>query len=285
MNLPVNEVSLLDDHWKFKIEVPFPELSPEAIKEMPHAPTSDLLQNTHTSLYNAMIHPLVPFAIKGVIWYQGESNTSRSAEYQHLLSLLIRDWRSHWGQGDFPFHIVQLANYGDEAKAPEDSGVARIREAQLRVSQSVTNVGLAVAIDVGEASIHPRNKREVGRRLALVALAKTYGREIVYSGPTYDAFKIEDHSIRISFTHADGGLVAKNGDLKQFAIAGEDKKFVSAEAIIEGKTVLVSSPAVAKPVAVRYAWGTNPEGCNLYNASGLPASPFRTDGWKKERSL
>ena len=268
MNLPVTDVSLLDDHWKFKVEVPFPELSREAIQAMPHAPTANLLLNTHTSLYNAMIHPLIPFAIKGVIWYQGESNASRSAEYQHLLTLMIDDWRARWHEGDFPFHIVQLANYGEPAKAPEESGVARVREAQLRVSQTVPNVGMAVAIDVGEVSIHPRNKREVGRRLALAALAKTYGQDVVYCGPIYEACAIEGRAIRIRFTHTHGGLVAQGGELKRFAIAGEDKKFVWAEAKIEGDTVVVSSPAVAKPVAVRYAWATNPEGCNLYNRGG-----------------
>ena len=280
MNLPVTEVSLLDDHWRFKIEAPFPDLSPEAIKAMPHAPTANLLLNTYTSLYNAMIHPLIPFAIKGVIWYQGESNASRSAEYQHLLSLMMGDWRSRWHEGDFPFHMVQLANYGEPAKAPEESGVAGIREAQLRVAQTVPNVGMAVAIDVGEVSIHPRNKREVGRRLALVALAKTYGQEVVCCGPIYEACAIEGRAIRIRFAHTHGGLMAKDGELKRFAIAGEDKKFVWADAKIEGDTAVVNSPVVTKPVAVRYAWATNPEGCNLYNRAGLPASPFRTDDWK-----
>ena len=163
--------------------------------------------------------------------------------------------------------------------ALEDHGVANLREAQLLVSQTVPNTGIAVAIDVGEESIHPLNKQEVGLRLALVALAKTYQQTEPYSGPMYDAMTVEGGEIRLKFNQTEGGLVAKNGPLKHFAIAGEDKTFVWADAVIEGDCVVVSSPQVTKPVAVRYAWANNPEGCNLYNQAGLPASPFRTDDW------
>ena len=224
-----------------------------------------------------MIAPLIPYGIKGAIWYQGESNTPRADQYAKLLTLLITDWRQRWGQGNFPFYIVQLANYWNPAVEPEDSGVAKIREAQLVVSQTVPNTGMAVAIDVGEKDIHPRNKQEVGRRLALVALAQTYKKTEPYSGPLYNTMTVEGNKIRLRFTHTDGGLVAKNGALKRFAIAGADKKFVWADAVIDGTSVVVSSAQVATPVAVRYAWANNPEGCNLYNGVGLPAVPFRTD--------
>jgi sialate O-acetylesterase len=278
MGLPVPDPKALNNDWKFKIEQQFPPLTPEAVQNVPKYPKAQLY-STATVLYNGMLAPLIPYGLKGAIWYQGESNVPRSAEYPKLLSLLINDWRTRWGQGDFPFYIVQLANYGGPAVVPEEKGVANLREAQLEVIQTVPNTGMAVAIDVGEESIHPRNKQEVGRRLALVALAKTYHQKEPFSGPIYESMKIEGSKARITFKFTEGGLVAKNGALKHFAIAGEDKKFVWAEAKIEGDSVVVSSPEVPKPVAVRYAWANNPEGCNLYNGAGLPASPFRTDKW------
>ena len=230
-------------------------------------------------LFNSMIAPLTPMTIQGVIWYQGESNANDSGAYQQLLSTLISDWRTQWKNPALPFYIVQLANFGKVTEQPVGHTWANIREAQLNVARTVTNTGLAVAIDLGDTSIHPKNKRDVGQRLALIALARDYGKELEYSGPSYESMCIEGRSIRLKFSHQGGGLVAKNGQLKQFAIAGADKKFVWADAVIDSETIVVSGPNIEAPVAVRYAWAANPEGCNLYNKAGLPASPFRTDEW------
>ena len=267
----------IDDTWLMKVESTFPPLPPEALSARPK-PNNLSARAVAASLSNGMIAPLVPMAIKGVIWYQGESNSSRAKEYRDLLTAMIADWRGQWGQADLPFYIVQLANYWGIPKEPTDSGVARVREAQLQVSQSVPGTGLAVAIDIGEENIHPRNKQDVGKRLALQALHRTYGRAVPCSGPIYRGMAVEGHAIRITFDHAEGGLASK-GPLKWFAIAGEDRKFVWADARIDGDTVVVSSPKVPQPVAVRYAWADNPEGCSLSNSVGLPAAPFRTDGW------
>lgn len=235
--------------------------------------------NVVTVLYNGMIAPLLPFAIKGAIWYQGESNADRANQYRRLLPAMIQDWRSHFGVGAFPFYIVQLANFQAVAEQPRDNAWAELREAQALTAKKVPHSGLAVAIDIGDAKdIHPKNKAEVGRRLALWALAKDYGKKVECSGPWYKSMKLRGDSIRLSFDHIDGGLVARGGELKGFAIAGEDHKFVWANAVIEKNQIVVSSPAVAKPVAVRYAWDINPV-CNLFNQSGLPAVPFRTDDW------
>jgi len=229
-------------------------------------------------LYNGMIHPLMPYAIRGAIWYQGEGNAPRAYQYRKLLPTMIRNWQAGWGQGDFPFLIVQLANFQMRQKQPHVSDWAELREAQL-MTLSLPNTGLAVTIDIGNPKdIHPTNKQEVGRRLALAARATVYGQKIPYSGPMYDSMKIEGGKIRILFKHTDGGLKAKGGALKGFGIAGRDQKFVDAEAVIDGDTVIVSSRQVAEPVAVRYAWADAPE-CNLYNGADLPASPFRTDDW------
>lgn len=230
--------------------------------------------------YNGMIAPLLPFAIKGAIWYQGETNVGRAAQYERLLPLLIRDWRARFEVGDFPFLVVQLANYLERHDEPTDSEWARLREAQLHVSQTVPHSGLAVTIDIGEAKdIHPKDKQDVGDRLALEALSKVYGMKLESSGPVYRSMKVEDDHVRLSFDHAEGGLVARGGErLTGFAVAGEDMRFVWAEALIKGREVFVSSPEVKRPVAVRYAWADNPA-CNLYNRAGLPASPFRTDNY------
>ncbi|HEX8502024.1 MAG TPA: sialate O-acetylesterase [Pyrinomonadaceae bacterium] len=226
--------------------------------------------------YNGMVAPLVPFALKGAIWYQGETNVGRAAQYERLLPLLVRDWRARFGVGDFPFLVVQLANYLERRAEPADSEWARLREAQLRVSRAVPNAGLAVTIDIGDAKdIHPKNKQDVGERLALAALAKVYGRKVEYSGPAYRGMKVEGDRVRLAFEHADG-LVFKGGAPKGFAVAGGDGRFVWAEAAIQGGDVLVWSPRVKRPAAVRYGWADNPD-CNLYNRAGLPASPFRTD--------
>jgi sialate O-acetylesterase len=236
--------------------------------------------NFPSVLYNGMIAPLQPFGIKGVIWYQGENNAGRAYQYRTLLPSLISDWRSHWGEGAFPFFIVQLANWQVPPSSPGDDAWAELREAQFLTAQRTQNSGIATAVDIGDPNdIHPKNKQEVGRRLALVALAKTYGQSIEYSGPVYSSFKIEGSSIRVTFKHADSGLSAKaDAPLSGFAIAGADKKFVWADASIDGQTVVVSSAGVPAPVSVRYAWAIDPT-ISLYNKAGLPALPFRTDNW------
>ncbi|HUT61805.1 MAG TPA: sialate O-acetylesterase [Phycisphaerae bacterium] len=231
------------------------------------------------SLYNGMIAPLVPFTMRGVIWYQGESNARNAYLYRTLFPAMIRDWRAQWAQGNFPFLFVQLANYRPQSDQPGESQWAELREAQL-MALGEPNTAMAVIIDIGDAKdIHPKNKQGVGKRLSLGALKLAYGCDIVHSGPIYKSMKIEGAKVRLSFAHTDGGLkAAGGGPLKGFAVAGEDKKFVWADARIDGQTVVVTSGAVSKPVAARYAWADNPA-CNLTNASGLPASPFRTDDW------
>jgi sialate O-acetylesterase len=232
------------------------------------------------SLYNGMIAPLVPYGIKGAIWYQGESNADRAYQYRTLFPTMIRDWRRAWGQGDFPFLFVQLANFMPAKEEPGEDAWAELREAQTK-TLSLPKTGMASAIDVGDAvDIHPRNKREVGRRLALNALAIAYGRdEGEYAGPLYRSRKVEGGRVRLKFDHAEGGLSAKDGaPLKGFAVAGADRKFVWANAEIDGDEVVVWSDAVPRPAAVRYGWASTPPS-TLYNKDGLPASPFRTDDW------
>lgn len=237
-------------------------------------------RNLHTALYNAMVHPLIPYTIKGAIWYQGENNHQEAYQYRDLMPLMISDWRAKWGY-DFPFYMVQLANYLQRNDSPQESAWAELREAQLLTRRHTAGVGMATIIDIGDANdIHPKNKQEVGRRLALAARATAYGENIVYEGPAYSDYKIEGSTIRVSFAQGtDGGLTTAGGKaLKGFAIADADRQWHWADARIEGNTVVVSSPDVRYPVAVRYAWADNPE-CNLVNADGLPASPFRTDNW------
>ncbi|MEX2381241.1 MAG: sialate O-acetylesterase [Opitutales bacterium] len=235
--------------------------------------------NVGAVLYNAMIAPLLPYAIQGVIWYQGESNAGRAHQYRTLLPALIEDWRERFGAGDFGFHIVSLANYQDTSAEPRDHSWAELREAQAMTAQALPNTGIAMAIDIGEAGdIHPGNKQEVGHRLALSALAHSYGSDVEWSGPWYRAMRVRGNEIRLVFDHAGGGLIARGDKLIGFAIAGEDRKFVWADAEIRANMVIVSSPEVENPVAVRYAWDINPDG-NLYNIAGLPAVPFRTDDW------
>jgi sialate O-acetylesterase len=223
-------------------------------------------------LYNAMVAPLTPFAIRGVIWYQGESNTSpeRAPVYARLFQTMIRDWRRSWGEGDFPFLFVQLPNWN----SPPDSQWPEVREAQ-RQTLLLRNTGMAVTIDIGDpANLHPPAKQEVGARLALAARAIAYGEKVEYSGPLYRQITQEDHGLRVWFDH-DEGLTAKGGELKGFEVAGTEGRFSPADAKIDGKSVLVSSPLVLTPVRVRYGWAASPE-CNLYNRDGLPASPFES---------
>jgi len=238
----------------------------------------DVDANVPSVIYNGMIAPLGQFGVKGVIWYQGESNGAHTERYHTILTTLIRSWREQFQSGEFPFLIVQLANWTPTTSDVVDKWFPDIREAQLLTFKNVPNTGLASAVDIGDANdIHPKNKQEVGRRLALSALAVAYKQKVEHSGPIYKSMKIEGDKIRISFDHVAGGLVVKGGDkLKGFIIAGADKKFVWADAVIDGNTVVVSAAGIKNPKAVRYAWKMNPD-CNLYNKVGLPASPFRTD--------
>ncbi len=257
----------LKGKWQFKLGA-----------KMEPLPGKTFIEWQPEGLYNAMIAPLVNYKIKGVIWYQGESNTGKPQEYQKLLSALISDWRQKWNQGDFPFLYVQLANFMEPKSQPSESGWAELRYEQLK-TLSVSNTAMAITIDLGEWNdVHPLNKEDVGKRLALAAQKIAYGDEkIVYSGPIYKSMKIEGNKIILSFTNIGTGLMAKGvGELKYFAIAGADKKFVWANAKIENNNVVVWSDSVPNPLSVRYAWADNPEGANLYNKENLPASPFKT---------
>ncbi len=233
-----------------------------------------------SGLFNGMIAPIVPYTIRGSAWYQGEGNAGRSYQYRKLLPALIRSWRAAWGLGEFPFLIVQLPNYKARQQDPAESGWAELREAQFLTSKTVSNAGLAVTIDQGEADdVHPKNKREVGRRLARWALGTTYGRKGAFSGPLFDRAVTDGDRIRVQFNHVGGGLVALDSKpLRGFAVAGDDRVFHWAKAEVRGSELVVWSPEVKKPVAVRYAWADNPD-CNLYNRDGFPASPFRSDDW------
>jgi len=239
----------------------------------------DPVQDQHNPcvLYNGMIAPIAPYGIRGAIWYQGESNVGTRQLYPALQEALITDWRERWGRGDFPFYFVQLAAHKPAATTPGSSSLASMREAQAS-SLSLPNTGMAVTIDIGEEKdVHPRNKQDVGARLARLALAGTYGKDAVACGPTFKMAEIEDGRVRLHFDHIAAGLVAKGAPLKQFAISGDDRKFVWASAEIDDDSVIISSPAVPRPAFVRYAWADNPEDANLFNSEGLPAAPFRTD--------
>ena len=229
-------------------------------------------------LFNGMISPLLHYAIKGVAWYQGESNAGKPEEYRKLLPALIRNWREKWDQADLPFLIVQLPNFMDAKAEPSESNWALLREAQLQ-TLSLPYTGLVVTIDIGEWNdIHPLNKKDVAQRLVLAAQKTAYvDDKVVFSGPSYQSMRVEGNKVILSFTNTGSGLVTRGDELKQFAIAGVDKKFVWAHAKIENNHVVVWSEKVPNPAAVRYAWADNPEGANLYNKEGLPASPFRTD--------
>ena len=267
----------LSGAWSYKVERGLEPKSPDW-GSRPEAPGPNN-QNSPSVLYNAMIAPLVAYSIRGAIWYQGESNAGRAFQYRTLFPTMIRNWRTSWGEGNFPFYFVQLANWQPIKPEPDESEWAELREAQ---TQTLTepNTGMAVIIDIGDTKdIHPRNKLDVGHRLALWALVNTYKQKEEYSGPLFDSLTIEGDKVRLKFKHASGGLKTSDGaDPKAFAIAGEDRKFVWANARIEGDEVVVWSNNVPKPVAVRYAWADNPV-TNLYNRVNLPASPFRTDTW------
>jgi sialate O-acetylesterase len=232
-----------------------------------------------STLYNGMINPIIPYPIKGVIWYQGEGNAYKAFQYRYLLKAMITSWRKKWNQGDFPFLIAQLANFKLPVKNPGNSQWAELREAQA-MALELPDTGLAVLIDIGDAyDIHPKDKQTVGKRLALSAMKIAYRNNIVYSGPVFETVRFEGNKAIITFKNIGSGLLAKGGPLKSFAIADRNKKFVWANAEIENDTVIVSSPEIDQPYSVRYAWADNPDKCNLYNKEGLPAVPFRTDKW------
>jgi sialate O-acetylesterase len=236
-----------------------------------------------SKLYNGMIAPLIPFAFKGVIWYQGESNAGRAQLYQTGFPLMIQNWRDDWKQGDFPFLFVQLAPFMPIQKEPTDTDWARLREAQLMTTTRLKNTAMAVITDVGEErDIHPKKKEPVGHRLALAAEAIAYGKKVEYSGPAFDKLTVDGNKAVLTFQHLGGGLEAKDGPLTGFTIAGEDKVFHNAEAEIKGDTIVVSCKDVNKPAAVRFGWANYPV-VNLWNKAGLPASPFRTDDWPQKK--
>ena len=263
-----NEISLAGK-WYYKIESDINSLPPIPFRINPGK------EDFPSVLYNAMIHPLVPYRIRGVIWYQGESNTYDPYLYRRSFPAMIKDWRKLWGQGNFPFYYVQIAPYDYDSRYD----VPGLREAQL-TTLTLPNTGMAVTMDIGTLnSIHPPNKEAVGKRLALWALAKTYDKKgLVFSGPIYNKMKKENDRIRIHFDFTGSGLDSRGQVLTHFIIAGKDRVFKEAEAIIDGSTVLVSSPEVSDPVAVRYGWSDVAQP-NLFNKEGLPASPFRTDNW------
>lgn len=257
--------------WRYKVSM--------GLGEAPDMPVNTATEpNYPTFLYNAMIAPIVDYAIRGAIWYQGEANVARAAQYRDLLPLMIDGWRRAWGY-TFPFYIVQLPNYMKAQEGAEESEWAELRDAQKHALH-LEKTGLAVVIDAGDGDdLHPKNKPEVGRRLALAARAQTYGEKIAYSGPVYESYVLENGKIRIGFSHTDGGLKSRDGGaVEGFYIAGPDHRFHVAQAVIDGSSVVVSSKEVRFPVAVRYAWANNPV-CNLCNGAGLPAGPFRTDDW------
>ena len=265
------------EEWKQAVEKAKAE--GRQVPRRPGEPFGPGNPNSPSGLYNAMIAPLIPYGIQGAIWYQGESNAGRAYQYRKLFAAMIKNWRDDWGQGDFPFLFVQLANFKAVNPEPAESDWAELREAQL-MTLTLPNTGMAVIIDIGDANdIHPKNKQDVGKRLALWALGTTYGRKMDYCGPIYKSMKVEGNQVILNFDHVGGGLVAAADEpLRGFAVAGADRKFVWADAKIAGDTVVVSSDKVSEPVAVRYAWADNPV-CNLCNKEGLPASAFRTDDW------
>jgi sialate O-acetylesterase len=272
------EAVSLDGQWDYKEEHAVTQ-KPVDYSNYPGPPPGPSNQNNPSVLYNAMLAPLTPYSIRGVIWYQGESNAGRAYQYRKLFPAMIRDWRAAWGEADFPFYFVQLANWKARKQDSIDSEWAELREAQLMTLKSVPHTGMAVTIDIGNPDdIHPRDKLDVGQRLARWALVEDYHQKLEESGPLYDSQTIEGDRVRLRFKHA-AGLKTRDGTAPVgFFVAGDDRKFHPAEARIEGDSVVVWSRDVPRPVAVRYAWADNPAN-NLYNGDGLPASPFRTDDW------
>ncbi|NOX53908.1 MAG: sialate O-acetylesterase [Planctomycetes bacterium] len=267
------------EQWKKRVQEA--KAAGKPAPRRPRPPRNPLIgQHRPGNLYNGVLKPIIGFGIRGTIWYQGESNASRAYQYRHLFPLMIQSWRDEWGIGEFPFYWVQLADFRAEVSEPKESDWAELREAQT-LAMRLPNTGQAVIIDLGEANdIHPKNKQDVARRLARWPLACQYGLDIVYQSPLYKSMEKKGNKILITFDHVGGGLVTVDvHQVKGFAIAGEDRKFVWAEAKIVGKDkVEVWSDAIPDPVAVRYAWADNPV-CNLYSRERLPVTPFRTDDW------
>jgi sialate O-acetylesterase len=254
-----------------------PKQNPASTRPTPERPFE-----APTVLFNGMINPIVGYAIRGVIWYQGESNAPHPKEYHDVMAALIKSWRERWGQGDFPFLIVQLANFhvpknnNTVSNGDQDSGWPGVRESQAQLVKDVPNVGLAVTIDIGESrDIHPKNKQDVGKRLALAARKIAYGQDVEFSGPTLKSMQVQDGKSILTFDHASGGLVNKGDDLEGFEIAGKDGKYVKADAKIDGDKVMVSADDVKDPQSVRYGWSDDPK-CTVYNKSELPMGPFET---------
>lgn len=262
-------ISLAGD-WKYRIGL--------SLKGFPPAPVSPIQSSSYpTVLFNAMVKPWTAFPIKGVIWYQGEANVGRSEQYGDLFPALITDWRRQW-RSDFPFYFVQLANFMESKKIQPDSEWAALREAQTKALK-LDQVGMAVTIDIGLADdIHPKNKQEVGRRLALLALAGSYGKNVSSSAPVFQNYIIKGDKMELDFGQKQDGFKIKDTTLKGFTIAGPDRVFYSAEAMVQNGKIIVSSPKVSVPLAARYGWADNPD-CNLYGENGLPVAPFRTDCW------
>jgi sialate O-acetylesterase len=272
MTIGIDGMSLdLAGDWKFKVESVMSGATALSPNSYP------------TLLFNAMVNPLTQMAIKGAIWYQGESNSGRSFQYRKAFPLMITDWRKHWGRGDFPFYFVQLASFdAGGGNSEKGSGWAELREAQ-KMTLSLPNTAMAVTTDIGDPKdIHPRNKQDVGKRLAAIALKNTYGKNIVDSGPVFQSMEIKGDQAILTFTNVGSGLEAKDRYkyLKGFEIASADMKFVYAKASIEGNKVIVSAEGVAAPTAVRFGWADDASDCNLFNKEGFPAGPFRTDNQK-----
>ena len=255
--------------WKYHAGTPMSKLGRWPNQRPIHS-------NSAAALFNGMIAPLLPYGIRGAIWYQGESNRMNAYAYQTRFPAMIRDWRAAWGQGEFPFYFVQIAPFGyggDQGQAAE------LREAQL-MTMSLPNVGMAVTMDIGNPrNIHPTNKQDVGNRLARWALARDYGKDVVFSGPVYRSMRIKGSKVWLLFDYADGDLVCRGDGLTHFTLAGEDHQFIAAHAYIDGDSIVVSAIGIDRPVAVRFAWGAADEP-NLFNGAGLPASSFRTDSWR-----
>ena len=270
MKLTIGEnIIPLAGNWKFKAEQVYGNPSSVGPNSYP------------TLLFNAMVNPLIPYAFEGVIWYQGEANAGRAFQYRKAFPLMITDWRKHWNAGDFPFYFVQLASYNaDNGNSKNGSAWAELREAQT-MTLSLPNTGMAVTTDIGNSTdIHPKNKQDVGKRLAAIALRNVYKKDVVCSGPMYQSMKVSGNKIMISFTNIGGGLLSKNGELKGFEISGLSGQFYPAIATIDGNRVVVESEMVKFPAAVRFGWKDDAGDDNLFNKEGFPASPFRTDKWK-----
>jgi sialate O-acetylesterase len=263
-----NKILPLEGKWKYKVIVVKTALSPNSYPSL---------------LYNAMVNPLIPYAFQGVLWYQGEANVWRAKEYKTAFPLLINDWRTQWSQGNFPFYFVQLSTFNEfNGNSKVGSRWAELREAQTQTLQ-LPNTGMAVTTDIGNAKdIHPTNKQDVGLRLAAIALNNNYGKKRVYSGPTYKSQEVKGDQIILTFDNIGSGLSTsdQNGILKGFEIAGADKVFYTAKAIIKNNKVIVYSQMVQNPIAVHYGWADDDTEINLFNKEKFPASPFRTDDWE-----